>query len=116
VDEVRISDQALGPQSFLLADRCGERLDGCLEDLAACEGDLEAALADLAACQSDLSDALAELADLNDLLARLEAEISRIEGDLQQTFSDPDFRIPGATTLEGLPRGGKLLLYRNLGG
>jgi len=140
IDEVRISDQALNPSEFLSADRCNERFELCVEDLAQCQGSLQDAQDGLEICSAELSDALATIADLQgqlleaeeenarlrEVLSQLEGQLVMIEDDLRQTFNDPAFTIPGGTTLERysnlvsailtLPRGAKLSLYRDLGG
>jgi|GEM_PF-1928352 len=140
IDEVRISNLALSPSEFLNSDRCQERFDLCVEDLSKCEGDLQGAQDELQICQEDLDDALATIADLQsqlqaaqeenarltEILAELDTQLTLIESDLRQTFNDPTFSIPGATTLEkytnltnailSLSRGAKLSLYSALGG
>lgn len=147
IDEVRLSDRALHPSEFLIADRCEEDLADCRSTLSLCEEGLDRALSELALCQADLEAAAETIADLQaqiaDLFAQLDAlqqenvnlraalveievVLSRLEADFREVFRDPDFLIPGTTTVERLEslaeailrlnRGRKTPLYTELGG
>lgn len=121
LDEIRLSDRALHPSEFLIADRCAEDLADCQATLALCEEALDQVLGELSECQSDLAEAAETIGDLEDqiadlldelaalqqenadlraTLARIESLLGQIESDFREVFSDPAFTIPGTTTAE----------------
>jgi hypothetical protein len=147
IDEVRLSDGALSPAEFLIADRCAEDLADCQSALSLCEEALDQTQSQLSLCEDELEEATETIGDLRDQIADLLGELgalqqenndlkaslvqidgllAQLEADFREVFQDPEFTIPGTTTIERLQslieailrlnRGRKFILYSELGG
>jgi hypothetical protein len=99
---------------------------GCEDELLGCQAELQEAIQIIQDLQDQLSEAEGQNAELLATLTAIGTLLDQIEADFQTVFRQPDFRIPGATTLERfqsltaaileLDRGRKAGLFANLGG